>query len=111
MILALPAVKPVTTPVPAFTVATVVLLLLQLPPLKPLLLKVACEPAQTVAAPLTLPALGSGFTVMSNDVVDELQPLLSWYWMVVLPAARTVNVPDVGSIVATPVLVLLHVPP
>ena len=64
LIVAVPAATPVTKPVVAFTVATAVLLLLQVPPLRPLLLNVAFAPAQTVAAPLTVPALGSAFTVI-----------------------------------------------
>ena len=61
---AVPAATPVTTPVEAFTVATAVLLLLQVPVLREVVLNVAVAPIQTVAAPLTVPAFGSGFTVI-----------------------------------------------
>ena len=60
----LPAVSPVTTPVDGFTVAAVVLLLLQVPPLI-LLLRVVVEPVQTNVVPLTVPALGTGIPVMA----------------------------------------------
>jgi len=58
-----PAATPVTTPVVAFTVAAAVLLLLQLPPPVPLLVKVVVLPAHNAEAPLTVPAPGRAFTV------------------------------------------------
>lgn len=64
MIAALPAAIPVTTPVFTSTDATAGLLLLQVPPLRPLLVNVAVAPTQTVGAPLTLPPFGSGSTVI-----------------------------------------------
>src|ERR1017187_412534 len=66
---ALPAALPVTTPVLEFTVAAAVLLLL--------LENVVVAATQTVEAPLTIPAFGSGFTVMSFDEVDVPQPLVT----------------------------------
>ncbi len=61
--IALPIATPDTTPVDEFTDAINGSLLLQPPPLlRPLLLNVAMEPTQTVAAPLTVPAFGSGST-------------------------------------------------
>src|SRR5450432_4637294 len=69
LMVAVPDALPVTTPVLEFTVATTVLLLLQVPTLVLLLENVAVARTQTVDAPLTVPALGSGFTVMSFDAV------------------------------------------
>ena len=54
--MALPMATPDTTPVDEFTDAIDGSLLLQEPPLRPLLVNVAMEPTQTVAAPLTMPA-------------------------------------------------------
>ena len=59
-----PSATAVTTPVVALTVATAVLLLLQLPP-TPLLVKVVTDPVHTNVVPLMVPALGSGLTVMA----------------------------------------------
>jgi len=62
----LPAATPVTTPVAALTVAAAVLLLLQVPPLLPLLVKAVVAPIQTDdVPPMAVPALGSGLTVMA----------------------------------------------
>ena len=69
-----PAVTPVTTPVTAFTVATAVLLLLQLPPLIPVLVNGVDKPVQTDAAPLTVPALAIAFTVTARVAVEVPQP-------------------------------------
>ena len=59
--MAVPNAIPETTPV-LLIVATAVLLLLQLPPVAPSVKEVD-EPAQTAAAPLIVPADGSGLTV------------------------------------------------
>ena len=61
--LVLPAVTDVTTPVPAFTVATAVLLLLQAPPASPVELYCAVVEVHIGDVPLTVPALASGLTV------------------------------------------------
>ena len=67
----------VTTPVAGFTVATRLLLLLQFPPLVPLLLKVVNEPEHNEAAPLTVPAFGSAVIVMLADELELPQVLLT----------------------------------
>ena len=67
-----PAATPVTMPVAAPTVATDVVLLLQVPPAI-LLLKLMVAPAHTVEAPLIVPALGTGSTVMVADAVADPQ--------------------------------------
>src|SRR5450432_2128210 len=74
LMVAVPAALPVTTPV-ELTVATAVLLLLQVPTLVLLLENVVVARTQTVEAPLTIPAFGSGFTVMSFDTEDVPQLL------------------------------------
>ena len=68
----------VTSPEDAFTVATVVLLLLQLPPASPLLVYVAVCPIQSGVVPLTVPALAFGLTVNDLDAdTGLLQPVLT----------------------------------
>jgi hypothetical protein len=76
-IVAVPDALPVTTPVFEITVATAVLLLLQVPTLVLLLVNVVVASAQTVDAPLTIPAFGSGFTVMSFDDTDVPQTVVT----------------------------------
>ena len=73
MILAVPAAIAVTNPDDALTVATPVLLLLQVPPALPLLVYVAVAPIQSGVAPLTVPAFTFGLTV---NVADALTGLL-----------------------------------
>ena len=65
-----PAATPVTTPVPEFTVATAVLLLLQLPPVLPLLVKVVVAPVHMVEEPLTVPASGRGLMVIFAEATE-----------------------------------------
>lgn len=67
---ALPDATPVTTPVAGFTVATRLLLLLQLPPAVPLLVKVVTEPPQSVDEPLTRPAFGRALMVMFAEATE-----------------------------------------
>ena len=77
MIVALHVPTPITTPVDEFTDAMVASLVLHVPPLSPLLVKVACEPIHTVEAPLTVPAFGRGFTVIICDALGEPQLLVN----------------------------------
>lgn len=63
VIMAVPSVSPVTTPV-VLTLALAALLLLQVPPAAPSV-KVVVDPIHTVWVPVMLPALGSGLTVMA----------------------------------------------
>ena len=72
-----PAATAVTTPVTEFTVAAVVLLLLQLPPPSPLLLNAVFAPVHNVAAPLTVPEFGSAVTVIPADAVATPQVLVN----------------------------------
>ena len=74
VMVALPAATPITTPVDEFTVATAVLLLLQLPPVLPLLVNVVARPAHTAVAPFIVPALAVALTV-TNCVVFEVPQL------------------------------------
>ena len=103
LMVAVPGATPVTTPVPEFTVATAVLLLLQLPPLVPLLVNVVVDPTQTVAAPLTVPAFGSGFTVSALVAVVEHPPLVTVYLTVTVPAVKPVTTRVDVFILAEPV--------
>jgi hypothetical protein len=76
VIITVPALIAVTTPVEAFTVAIAVLLELQAPPALPLLEYVAVDPMQSGEVPLTVPADAFGLTVRDCcAVTGELQPL------------------------------------
>ena len=74
---AVPGAIPVTTPVVASTDAAAGLLLLQAPPLRPVLVNVVLEPTHNVTAPLTVPALASGFTVIICVAVEVPQPFVN----------------------------------
>ena len=68
----------VTKPDEEFTVATEVLLLLQLPPASPLLVYVAVCPIQSGVVPETVPPLAFGLTVNDLDAdTGLLQPVLT----------------------------------
>ena len=108
---ALPVAIPVTTPVVGFTEATPVLLLLQLPPEGPVLLNVAVALIQTVAAPLTVPAFGSGFTAINCVALLVPQLLVTVYVIVAFPGDTPVTAPVAGFTVATEGVTLLQVPP
>ena len=78
MILVVPAPVAVTTPDVAFTVATDILLLLQVPPASPVLLYVADWPIQSGEVPLTVPAFALGLTVNDSDALTGLlQPVVT----------------------------------
>ena len=70
---AVPADTPVTTPVVAFTVATAVLLLLQLPP-DTVELKVLVPATQIDWVPLSVPAVGAALTVTVLVAVASEHP-------------------------------------
>ena len=73
-----PALTAVTTPVPATTVATAGLVLLQLPPASPLLVYVAFDPIQSGEVPVTVPAFAFGLTVNAWKAdTGLLQPALT----------------------------------
>ena len=69
LISVVPAPTAVTKPVNAFTVATPVLELLQLPPDVPLLVKVAVRLMHNGLVPLIVPAVTFGLTV--NVLMDD----------------------------------------
>ena len=73
--IAVPDDTPITVPVLP-TVATVVTVLLQAPPVVASLNPVV-EPAQTVAAPVMAPADGNGFTVIIDVAAAVPQPLVT----------------------------------
>lgn len=100
-----PGPVPVTTPVVLATVATAVLLLLQVPPVVEFV-RVVVAPSHTVKEPLM--ADGSGFT---TNVVVLVHPALMWYVIVAVPAVTPVTSPVPVLTVAIAVLLLLHVPP
>ena len=71
---AVPAAMPEIAPDVAFTVATAALLVDQVPPPAPLLLKVVLPPTQIACVPLTVPALGAAVTVTVRVAVALEQP-------------------------------------
>lgn len=91
---AIPEVEPI--------VATGSVLLLHVPPGVVLLSVVVLQNEVT-------PVIGaSGFTV---SVTDATHPVITVYCIVVVPFDTPVTNPVTGSMVATVVLLLLHVPP
>ena len=109
---ALPAEIPVTIPVDALTIATAVLLLLQLPPVM-VDENVALLSTQICWLPLTIPADGAAVTNMFRLAVAGLQPPspATVYVMEAVPADIPVTIPKEASMVATDKLLLLHTPP
>lgn len=103
-----PALTLVTFP-DVLTVATVGLLLLQVPPAADSVI-VVVVPVQIAAVPEIAPADGNGFTVTVVVAIAEPQELVIMYEIVVLPADTPVTFPE-ASIVATPVAEELQVPP
>ena len=73
---ATPAVTPLTLP-NVFTVAMGGVLLPQVPPGTPVLIRLMDEPAQTEAGPLMVPPSGIGFTVMGADALAVPQPVVT----------------------------------
>jgi hypothetical protein len=109
VIVAVPADTPETTPEP-FTIATLVLLLLHVPPESPLEVSVAVVPVDRVLVPEIVPALGNAFIVTVVEVL-VLQPFaLTAYVTVAVPAATPDTTPEALT-VATAVLLLDQVPP
>lgn len=99
---------PLTTvlvPAAVPVVATAMSLLLHVPP-PVVLLSVVTDPAHNVAVPLI--AAGAATT----DVIRvAIHPVLRAYVILVVPVTRPLTTPVVPSMVATVVLLLLHVPP
>ena len=78
MILVVPALNAVTSPVDELTDATNVLLLLHDPPALPSLVYAAVAPMQSGEVPFTVPAFAFGLTVkVFNDDTGLLQPVLT----------------------------------
>src|SRR5438552_391935 len=102
---ATPAATPVTMPVEAPTVAVPVALLLQVPPLMASV-RVMVAPVHTVEEPEI--ADGADTTV---TVILVLQPVGNVYTMELVPGETPVTIPEEEPTVATPVAVLVQVPP
>ena len=100
-----PGIMPVTAPVFTSTVATEVLLLVQVPPGVPSL-SGETEPRQTFVFPAI--AVGKPFTIM---FLLAIQPVDSVYMMLATPVETAVTTPVLATIVAMDVLLQLHVPP
>ena len=76
--LVVPALTAVTSPELAFTVATAVFELLQLPPAVPVVVYDAVAPIQSGDVPLTVPAVTLGLTVRFLDAETGLpHPVLT----------------------------------
>jgi hypothetical protein len=105
MIVSVPAVTPVTTPVRTVAVA---LLALQMPP-EVASVNVIEEPAHTFDAPVITPASGFVFMV-TTFVAEPVQPrFVTVYLMVSAPAATPVTMPVDPTVALA--FVLLHTPP
>jgi hypothetical protein len=91
-------------------VATDVLPLVHTPPVTALL-NVVVAPAHTVAVPVIEPADGAALTVTAAMVVAVPQSLVTVYVIAALPLAMPVTTPLALPTIATPVLLLLHIPP
>ena len=74
VMVAVPAATPVTTPVLLFTVATAVLLDVQVPPTSPFLVNVTEPLEQISCVPLTVPAFGAIVTVTVLVAVASAHP-------------------------------------
>ena len=106
MITELPAVTPVRIPV-AEPIVALLLLDIQVPPDVPSDNVSVPPPAHKV--PIPVMAVGNGFIV---SIVVAIQPVaVTLKVIVVVPAVTPVTTPDVVPIVATEVVLLLHVPP
>ena len=107
---AVPAAAPVTRPL-LFTVATLVLSLLHVPPA---VASLSCDvvPVVMVVLPVIDATVGAVFTVrLFEALTGAPQPLLTVYVILVVPAPTAVTRPVLAFTVATAVLLLLHVPP
>ncbi len=105
VIVTVPAATPVTSPLVLLTVARAVLLLLHKPPVG-LEASVIIAPVQTVPAPVI--AVGA---VLTFTVVVTEQVVGKVYVITVLPIVNPFTTPVDEPIVATAILLLLHVPP
>ncbi len=103
--IAVPALTPVIIPDVLLMVATVISLLLQVPP-DVVLLSKADDPSHTVVVPLMVAGL-----LYIIIVVVRTHPAPNEYEIVAEPAATPVTTPVEPSMVAVDVLLLLHVPP
>ena len=106
----LPAAMAVTTPVVELTVAAAGLLLLQVPPLLPVLVNVVDRPAHTVAAPFTEPAFATALTVTVAEVEEVAQAEVTVYVIVAVPVPVPKTTPF-ASTIAMEALLVLHTPP
>jgi hypothetical protein len=102
-ILLVPAAIPDTTPVLELTVATPVVLLPHVP------LLALDNDVVVVAQTLLVPLMVSGVAFTVSTLVTEQPEIV--YVFATMPAATPVTIPVEAPIVATSVLLLLHVPP
>lgn len=105
VIVTVPAVTPVTSPLVLFTVARAALLLLHNPPVG-LVASIVMACVQTVPAPVIAVGAVLTFTVVVTEQVEG-----NVYVITVLPIVSPFTTPVDEPIVATPILLLLHVPP
>ena len=95
LITLVPAATPVTTPVLLFTVATDVVVLLQLPPII-VLLNVVVLPIQTLAVPVFAATVGFAFTTTVTLLVAALQPPIGVTVTEYVPLAAVVALDIIG---------------
>ena len=112
VMIAVPAVTPLTTPVEAFTVAIPVALLDQLPP-DTVEVNVVVPPTQIPCVPLRVPADAGAVTVTDLVAVAFAQPPVPFlvYVMIAVPAVTPLTTPVEAFTVAIPVALLDQLPP
>jgi hypothetical protein len=102
---------PVTIPVELPTVATVISLLLHVPPVV-LSANAVTEPTQPAVGPVIAATVGGALAVsVLVTLLVQPGPLVAEYVITEVPAATEVTTPVTGSIVITDVLPDAHVPP
>lgn len=101
----MPAVMPLTKPLELPIVATPVFVLVHTPP-GTLLPNVDVRPIHTFRLPVIVPGLG-----LTVTTVVRLQPEGNEYVIIDVPAISPLTMPVVDPMVATAVLLLVHVPP
>jgi hypothetical protein len=108
IIVSVPALTPLTTP-ELFIIAMLVFLLLHAPP-DIVSLNVSVELLHSIVLPLIAPADGVLVTVITTLATADPQERLILYFIVSVPGVTPVTMPVLLT-VATPVFVLLQVPP
>lgn len=111
MIVAVPVATAITEPLVALTLAILLALVVQVPPLVPVEVYVAEAPTHSGDVPETVPAFGSGLTVTNLVATSVPQLVVAEYDIVADPADNAVTSPVVELTEATAKALLLQAPP